>query len=134
MDSATRRHVRKRADERCEYCRLPQAVAALIPFHIEHVRAKQHRGGDEVENLALACPDCNRFKGPNLSAIDPESGVIVSLFNPRVDSWETHFTLVGAEIIGLTPIGRAAASLLRMNEQSRLKMRAELLRHGELCG
>jgi len=132
MDAATRELVRRRAGHRCEYCRLPQAAAPFFTFHVEHVRAKQHRGGDEADNLALACPDCNRFKGPNLSAIDPETGTLVPVFNPRTQSWQEHFALVGSVIVGRTPVGRATAVLLIMNEESRLEMRFELRRNGEL--
>jgi hypothetical protein len=131
MDAATRELVRRRAAQRCEYCLLPQVAAPFFTFHIEHVRAKQHHGGDEIENLALACPDCNRFKGPNLSAIDPETGVPVPVFNPRTQSWQEHFALRGAEIVGRTPVGRATVALLNMNEEPRLEMRLELLRTGE---
>jgi hypothetical protein len=131
MDAATREFVRRRAGQRCEYCRLPQAAAPFFTFHVEHVRAKQHRGSDEAENLALACPDCNRFKGPNLSAIDPETGDHVPVFNPRTHAWDEHFVVMAAEIIGRTAIGRATAALLNMNQEPRLEMRLELLRNGE---
>ncbi len=132
MDATTRELVRHRAGHRCEYCRLPQAAAPYIAIHVEHVRAKQHHGGDEAENLALACPYCNRFKGPNLSAIDPETGTVVPVFNPRTQSWQEHFVFVRGEIVGRTPVGRATAALLNMNEEPRLEMRLELLRNGEL--
>ncbi len=132
MDATAREFVRRRAGQRCEYCRLPQAAAPFFTFHVEHVRAKQHRGGDEAANLALACPFCNRFKGPNLSAIDPKTGTLVPIFNPRTQSWQEQFAYVGGEIVGRTPIGRATALLLNMNEGPRLEMRFELLRNGEL--
>jgi hypothetical protein len=134
MDATTRALVRRRAGQRCEYCRLPQDAGPFFAFHVEHVRAKQHHGGDEAENLALACPDCNRHKGPNLSAVDPITGMVVAVFNPRTDPWDEHFALVAAEIVGLTPTGRATAQLLNMNEEPRLEMRAELLRHSEFQG
>lgn len=126
MDAATRRRVVRRAGNHCEYCRLPQAAAPVVRFQVEHVQAKQHEGGDSLSNLALACPRCNRFKGPNLSAIDPRTKRIVPLFNPRKQDWETHFALRGIVIVGLTPIGRATARLLRMNADDRLKVRAAL--------
>jgi hypothetical protein len=89
MDSVTKDFVRTRAGDRCEYCHLPQAATPFITFHIEHVIAKQHTPDDEdldnPERLALACDRCNLLKGPNLSSIDPESGEIVNLFNPRND-------------------------------------------------
>jgi hypothetical protein len=36
MDAATREFVWQRADRRCEYCRLPQAIAPFFTFHVEH--------------------------------------------------------------------------------------------------
>lgn len=76
MDAGTRRMVRQRASDCCEYCRLPQEAAPVAAFQVEHIRAKQHHGDDSPANLALACPRCNLFKGPNLSAIDPDSGEV----------------------------------------------------------
>jgi hypothetical protein len=131
MDAITRRAVRQRANDRCEYCQLPQfAVAAT--FHQEHVIPRQHGGGDEIENLALSCDRCNLTKGPNLSSIDPVTRTIVPLFNPRSESWDAHFELVGAEIVGLTPTGRATAGLLQMNATHRRHLRSILIAAGEL--
>jgi len=59
MDSAVRELVRGRAKNRCEYCRLPQSAVLFAPFHIEHIVARQHGGGDDPSNLALACDGCN---------------------------------------------------------------------------
>ncbi len=84
----------------------------------------QHRGTDDASNLALSCVHCNLHKGPNLSAIDPETGQIVTLFNPRQELWTEHFTFVGARIVGLTPAGRATVALFQMNEASRVKLRS----------
>ena len=69
MNNALREFVRQRANNRCEYCLLPQSAAAFFRFHIEHIRARQHGGEDVEENLALACPDCNARKGPNLTSV-----------------------------------------------------------------
>ena len=132
MGEAIRHGVRARAGHRCEYCRLPQAAAPWVTFHVEHIRARQHHGDDDSSNLALACPDCNFRKGPNLTAIPPDSDEIVPLYNPRVQSWEEHFAMVGAEIVGLTDIGRATAQLLDMNEDERIAMRRELQAEGLL--
>src|SRR5437667_4729271 len=57
----------------------------------DHIIATQHRGPTSSENLALACFDCNRRKGPNLSSVDPETTRIVQLFNPRRDNWRNTF-------------------------------------------
>jgi len=53
IDDATRDLVRRRADGRCEYCRLPEH-AGDVPFHIEHIIAQQHKRDDSPSNLALA--------------------------------------------------------------------------------
>ena len=89
MDASTREFVRRRAGDRCEYCHMPQDATPFIPFHLEHIIAKQHLDlvRDELGNLAYACDRCNAFKGPNLSSIDPNTGDKVDVFNPRTDEW-----------------------------------------------
>ncbi|SRR5437867_1786306 len=69
MDARLKETVRRRAEYRCEYCHLPEAIAEL-PFQFDHVVAVQHGGLATEDNLALACARCNRYKGPNLSGID----------------------------------------------------------------
>ena len=125
-----RQEVRVRGGSRCEYCRLPDWMEMAGPFHVEHVRARQHGGGDDVANLAWACSRCNRHKGTNLAGVDPDSNEIVALFNPRRERWEAHFELVGAQIRGRTAGGRATAWLLQMNAERRVELRAQLVRQG----
>lgn len=132
MDAATRQLVRQRADDRCEYCHLPQAAAPFLTFHIEHVQAQQHVEDDSLENLALACPDCNRHKGPNLTTVDPQTRLIVRLFHPRQDVWDAHFEYRGAILVGRTLVGEATIRLLQMNTVERVEMRAELQASGDL--
>jgi HNH endonuclease len=122
MDPKLRLLVRTRADHRCEYCGIPQEFSELR-FHIEHIIPRQHGGIDDAENLALACPDCNLRKGPNLSGLDPDTGEIVRLFHPRRDLWAEHFVYKGVHIIGTTPTARATASLLAVNDPERLRIR-----------
>ncbi len=131
MDAATRRLVRQRAEGRCEYCRLPQAAQPFVTFHVEHIIAKQHGGSDEPGNLCIACERCNFHKGPNLTSIDPETGKIERLFDPRHQVWADHFELRGALVLGKTPIGRATAAVLSMNEERRIELRASLIAQGE---
>jgi hypothetical protein len=109
--------VRQRAQNRCEYCLIPQA-AFRRPFHIEHIIAKQHGGPTQLDNLALACWQCNLKKGTNLTSIDPETGELTRLFHPRTDEWADHFVfrllqsgVDRVHIVGLTPIGRATVRL-----------------------
>ena len=130
MDAHLRSLVRKRAGDRCEYCLLPQSAASFLRFHVEHIRARQHGGTDDPDNLALACPDCNAHKGPNLTAIDPDTNQLVQLFNPRIDRWTEHFTHVGAVLQGVSAVGRATVALLMMNDPDRVEMRAEIAKAG----
>jgi hypothetical protein len=128
--------VRRRAAGLCEYCRIPEA-AFRRPFHIEHVIARQHGGASDIENLALACWTCNLKKGPNLTGIDPQTGQITPLFNPRSDRWANHFAFSGGtsiargiEIRGLTAVGRTTVVVLAMNAEFRKMTRYQLWREG----
>ena len=132
LNEDVRQLVRDRAENRCEYCRLRQEHQSFKRFQIEHVIAKQHLHDDSLENLAFACDRCNLHKGTNLSSVDVETSEIVRLFHPRRDVWADHFALVGFEMIGLTPIGRATVRLLQMNAERRLRLRSILHRCDEL--
>ncbi len=125
MDDAVRQRVRRRAQDRCEYCLLHQDFASLT-HHIEHIVARKHGGTDEAKNLALACHRCNLHKGSNLTGIDPKTGKLSELFHPRRRRWTAHFRFEGVHIIGTTPIGRATVQTLGMNDPRRLELRAEL--------
>ena len=78
------------------------------------------------------CWFCNFHKGPNLVSIDPQSKELADLFNPRRDDWSDHFTIDQGTIVGLTPTGRATARLLNMNASRLVRLRRELIEHGEL--
>ena len=78
--------VRSRAGGRCEYC-LVQEDDVFEPHEADHIIAEQHGGQTPPDNLAFACWDCNRRKGPNISSVDPESGEVVRLFYPRLQKW-----------------------------------------------
>ncbi len=131
MDAALSQRVRERAGHRCEYCRLAQDHSALR-FHIEHVVARQHGGTDDASNLALACPECNLRKGTNLTGVDPDTGKVTRLFNPRKDRWAGHFKRSGARMAGRTASGRTTVWLLEFNTGDRLRWRELLLRAGRL--
>ena len=129
MNAGTRRAVWRRAGSRCEYCRIQQADD-FLPFHIDHIRSLKHGGTDALDNLALACMDCNAHKGTDLSAIDPETGALVPIFDPRRQPWTQHFRWQGVTVQGVTPSGRATAALLRINDPPRLALRRSLQAEG----
>jgi hypothetical protein len=82
------------------------------------------------ENLALACCYCNRYKGPNLSGIDPESGNVVSLFHPRQQRWCDHFAWDGARLLAKSATGRATTHLLQINRADAVAVRRLLIQEG----
>jgi 5-methylcytosine-specific restriction endonuclease McrA len=126
IDAAKRRRVRERAGNGCEYCGMRQADEQFLTYQIEHIVPRQHGGGDDDDNLALACPQCNLHKGPNLAGIDPLSGAIEPLFNPRRQAWEDHFESRGPYLFGRTPTGRVTIRVLAMNDEARIDLRGEV--------
>jgi hypothetical protein len=121
-----RRLVWARARNCCEYC-LIQQTDTPASHEIDHLIARKHGGQSVIENLAIACLQCNRNKGSDLTAIDPESQTVVPLFNPRVQLWPEHFGLAEARIVGLTPTGRATTELLKFNTPVRVEFRQLLM-------
>jgi hypothetical protein len=124
-----RRRVIQRAGNCCEYCLIHQDLAASL-HQVDHVIAEKHGGETTFQNLALSCTPCNRRKGTDITSIDPRTGAVVRLFNPRVQKWSDHFVLDGFSIVGLTAVGRTTVALLQLNSSERLVERAELVRAG----
>jgi 5-methylcytosine-specific restriction endonuclease McrA len=129
MDRALERLVWRRAGERCEYCQLSQLDLDLA-FEIDHIIAEHHQGRTQANNLCLACFACNRHKGPNVAGIDPRTGKIVPLFNPRRHKWSRHFRWDGPMLIGRTPNGRATVIALKINLDHRIDLRQGLIDEG----
>lgn len=129
VSSKLRQEIIERAERRCEYCLFPQD-ASFLPFEIEHIIAEKHEGETTLDNLALACPYCNRFKGTDLGSLDPQTGNLTSFFNPRTQSWNDHFRLEGAQVIPLTPEGRVTIAILQINHPDRIAERDRLIAAG----
>jgi hypothetical protein len=68
IDRALRDLVVQRAGQRCEYCRLPQAVMP-VTFHVEHIVARKHGGDDR--------PDSTCETGESELAEHPPSAVLL---------------------------------------------------------
>jgi 5-methylcytosine-specific restriction endonuclease McrA len=125
MDEATRRSVRERAGQRCEYCGRHQEDSPLARLHVEHIAPRKHGGTDDVVNLALACVDCNLGKSSNRTGIDPITREITQLYNPRTQNWDDHFGRHGPLIVGLTAIGRTTVYVLNMNSEDQVERRRQ---------
>ncbi len=111
------RHIREAAHNRCGYCLSPQYLV-MARLEIEHIVPLSQGGPDDESNLWLACPLCNSHKSDKTSAVDPQTGEAVPLFDPRRQSWLEHFRWAedGIHIIGLTSIGRATVAALHLSD------------------
>jgi hypothetical protein len=94
-------------------------------MEFDHIIPESLGGLTEEANLWLACSLCNDHQGDRIAALDPESGEVVRLFDPRRQVWPEHFTwtVEGDRINGLTPTGRATAAALNLNRPSLVKAR-----------
>lgn len=108
--------LRKQLGPRCGYCRTSSAITGET-LTIDHIIPISRAGASDESNLWVACRRCNRNKGAQVDAVDPETGKRAALFNPRMQIWKGHFAWSGdgTLILGLTPCGRATVEALQMN-------------------
>ena len=114
-----RRRVAKQARYRCGYCLTQEAVIGS-PMEFDHLLPRALGGPTTEDNLWLACSLCNDYKGNRFLIIDPQTGVNVSVFNPRQQEWEKHFvwSADSTRIDGTTAVGRATVAALQLNRPS----------------
>lgn len=104
------------AGGRCGYCHSSEEITGT-PLDIEHVLPEALGGATHRANLWAACRQCNAIKGDHVTALDPLTGSLAAIFNPREQLWVEHFVWVdgGARISGRTPTGRATVTALALN-------------------
>lgn len=126
------KQIRDRFANCCAYCRTAESLTITI-FEFEHIIPLSAGGETIFENLCLSCPSCNRYKGSRQVAIDPINDEEVRLFHPHLQAWTDHFTWSedATEIIGLTSIGRATISALKMNRTQLIRVRKMWVKMGE---
>jgi hypothetical protein len=80
-------------------------------------------------NLAFSCQCCNNHKYIAIQAIDPATGNMAALYNPRIDIWAEHFEWRDyfTEIIGISPSGRATVNRLQLNREGLINLRRLLV-------
>lgn len=124
VPDSVRARVREAAGDRCGYCLSPQRLI-MGKLEIEHIIPRSLGGSDEEFNLWLSCGLCNRYKGSQSQGIDPSDNIMVEIFNPRTQAWDEHFrwSSDGADIIGLTGVGRATVEALRLNNELAIEVR-----------
>lgn len=100
----------------CQYC-LTAESSSGIPLTYDHIRPRSKGGNTSFENVCRACRACNEFKTDSTHAVDPITGELTPLFDPRTQAWDEHFAWSAdrARVEGLSPAGRATVVALRMN-------------------
>lgn len=126
-----RNRVAEQARRRCGYCLTAERIVGT-PMEIDHL-IPESLGGQTVEdNLWLACSLCNNHKADRVAALDPHTGDVVRLFDPRRQTWQAHFrwTEAGDRIIGTTPTGRATVVALKLNRSVLVQARQRWVQVG----
>lgn len=90
LANAEQNAIIERAGGRCEYCQSQMNYSGQS-FEFDHIHPVSHAGETSLENLALVCGGCNRYKSNKIQAIDPTTNELVNLFNPRQQRWEKPF-------------------------------------------
>jgi hypothetical protein len=124
VGKALREQTAREARHRCGYC-LTSARIIGTPMEIDHIIPESLGGLTVKENLWLACSMCNDHKGNRISALDPLTGEVVRLFDPRRQVWPDHFgwSTEGDVIVGTTPTGRATVVAIRLNRVDLMEAR-----------
>lgn len=124
VPESIRQRVREAAGDRCGYCLSPQRCV-MGKLEVEHIIPRSQGGSNDESNLWLSCGLCNRYKGTQITGVDPLTGETVPLFNPRTHVWREHFrwSQDGTQIVGLTPIGRATVEALQLNNAIAVEVR-----------
>jgi hypothetical protein len=113
------------AGSRCGYCRSSEEITGA-PLEIEHMVPEALGGPTTRANLWAVCRYCNLLKSDRVAVPDPDTGVLVPLFNPRNQRWPDHFvwSVGGLQILGVTPSGRGTVAALALNRALLVRARA----------
>ena len=88
-------------------------------FTVDHIVPEVFGGGSDLQNLCLACWDCNLAKGGRVAATDALTNQLTPLYHPRKQAWQKHFGWEdeGLYIVGRTASGRATVEALTLNRE-----------------
>lgn len=77
-------------------------------------------------------PALQRAEGRAARGGDPETGELMSLYNPRTQPWREHFgwSVDDSLIEGRTPVGRATIAALQLNRPMLVATRRRWVRAG----
>lgn len=111
--SSLRKDMYKKQNKLCAFCRL-HVPAACVPMHREHIVYKNDHPQWMFlpENLCIACPTCNEFKGTievlnnPQTKIYPKNSEGFKIIHPLYDRYSDHIELLNGILYrGKTPKG-----------------------------
>jgi len=116
ISHSLRQSIEARSPAYCCYC-LTQQKNSGVRLTVDHIIPEALGGMTVLDNLCLACWDCNLIKGRRISAVSPISKEEVAFFHPLTQVWNAHFQWSedSSLIIGLTPVGQATIHALKLN-------------------
>lgn len=85
---------------------MPQ-ICDPASFEIDPIIPEKMSGKSIIENLALACFQCNNHKGPNMQVLLHQTNEKSFLLDHRVDGWDVHFVWEGDPLNGQTSKARS---------------------------
>lgn len=123
--------ISERFQNRCGYCQSQQQLMG-VSLTIDHIIPQSLGGASTLENLCLACWDCNLAKSDRLTVADPLTGIAARIFNPQKQVWNEHFQWQGngTHIYGLTATGRATVVALKLNRPQLVESRVYWIEAG----
>ena len=97
-----RRDMYNKQNKLCVFCRI-HVPLACVPMHREHIVYKDEHPQWMFlpENLCVACPTCNEFKGTTEVLVNPrtktypKSGDGFKIIHPLYDKYSEHIELIG---------------------------------------
>ena len=119
------RNGRRSLEGRCIHCNSAIVVAldaSPASATLEHIVPRTHGGGNDLENLALACPRCNWGKGvrqDNKHWTDAKLQAVISMLQTRrAERWRDP-----PEGLSLPPLPRGVPEDDEMLEKKKRKKR-----------
>ena len=105
-------------NKRCAFCRI-HIPLACVPMHREHIVYKDEHPQWMFlpENLCVACPYCNEYKGMTEVLVNPKTknypkvGNGFKIIHPLYDRYSDHIELVG----GILYRGKTAKGVFTIN-------------------
>ena len=119
ISNVLRKQVVERADHCCEYCKIRE-TESFFAFEIDHIISRKYGGETTFENLAYSCFTCNNYKGSDIGTALLPNREFIRLFDPRNDTWESHFEIEDGVVIPKTKIGEATVKVLKLNDVDRI--------------